>query len=68
MIQLIDSFNGNKISSHKSVLGAVKAQQKHDRAVKRRNGSNSYIWYEFKKNGVSIDSEEIIEAKMALGL
>ena len=68
MIILSDSFNGNKISSHRSVLGAVKAQQKHDRAVKRNNGANSYVWYEFKRNGVSVDPDDIIEAKMYLGI
>lgn len=68
MIKLIDSFNDNILSSHRTVLGAVKAQQKHDRSVKRNNGANSYVWYEFKRDGVSIDSGEIIEAKRSLGL
>lgn len=43
MFQLIDTFNNRKISSHRTLVAAVKASAKHSRAVRKANGSNSYI-------------------------
>jgi hypothetical protein len=47
MIILQDEFNRVQISRHRSVLAAVKAQQAHLKAVRRHNGSNSYLIYGF---------------------
>jgi hypothetical protein len=45
MITLTDTFNKKKISSHRTVLAAVKAQSKHLAKVKKVNGANSYLTY-----------------------
>jgi len=66
-IQLIDCFNGSKISTHRNIENAVKAQRKHLAAVKRRNGQNSFLTYSFKyANGKSVDQELVMDAKFAL--
>lgn len=43
---LIDSFNGSEISRHRSIRAAVVAERKHLHAVRRANGSNSYLTYD----------------------
>lgn len=50
-IILTDTFNNRKISTHRTVEAAVKAQAKHLQAVKRANGDSSYLTY-------SIDAED----------
>jgi len=45
MFILRDTFNDVLISKHRTVLGAVKAQAKHIRAVRKHNGDNSYLTY-----------------------
>ena len=40
---LTDTFNDRTISTHRTIDAAVKAQIKHQRAVKRANGAHSYI-------------------------
>jgi hypothetical protein len=41
--RLYDTFNRIIISNHRSLRAAVLAERKFSRAVKRANGSNSYI-------------------------
>jgi len=43
MFKLIDTFNARTISTHRTLDAAVKAQAKHSRAVRKANGSSSYI-------------------------
>ena len=43
MYHLINMFNRTIISSHRTEGAARKADVKHQRAVKRANGQNSYI-------------------------
>jgi hypothetical protein len=44
MYHLINTFNNDRlISRHRTLVAAVKASIKHDRAVKKYNGQNSYI-------------------------
>lgn len=43
MYKLIDTFNNCTISRHRTVEAAVKADIRFQRAVKRANGTNSYI-------------------------
>jgi len=67
MILLLDTFNHTEISRHRSILAAVKASRKHDRAVKLHNGANSYIPYGYRNSdGTPVDPDEITAAKMAL--
>ena len=42
---LKDAFNGVILSRHKTIDAAVRAKDKHLRAVKRANGENSYLEY-----------------------
>jgi hypothetical protein len=43
MYILTDTFNGRELSRHRTIEAAVKAMQRTDRAVKRNNGSTSYL-------------------------
>jgi hypothetical protein len=67
MITLRDTFNRRTISTHRTLLAAVRAQRKHLAAVKKANGSSSYLTYGFlDKTGAAIDPEAIAEARIAL--
>lgn len=67
MFTLADSFNGIKISNHRTVLAAVKAKRLHGKAVKRANGSSSYLTYRIEHaNGGLVDSELLIAAEMEI--
>ena len=41
--RIYDTFNRNPISTHRSLKAAVIAEDKFSRAIRRRNGGNSYI-------------------------
>ena len=45
-IILTDTFNNHIISTHRSVKAAVAKRLAHLRAVRRANGSSSYLTYE----------------------
>ena len=62
MFELYDTFNGHTISRHRSIEAAIKADRKFQRAVKRANGSNSYIPTEIRENGEAIDENDYYEA------
>jgi len=47
-IELWDSFNNVLISKHNTLENAISAQKKHLKKVKKANGQNSYLTYEFK--------------------
>lgn len=51
MFHLIDTFNDRRISSHRSLEAAIKADRAYDRAVKRANGESSYIPTEYREGG-----------------
>ena len=64
MYHLIDTFNSHRISSHRTIKAAVKADNAYQRAVKRANGESSYIptaYYEggtqktWRSKGVQVD-------------
>jgi hypothetical protein len=64
---LIDTFNDRPLSRHRSLLAAVRAKGKHLRAVRRRNGQNSYLTYEVTgPDGARIDGHELLEAREAV--
>ena len=67
MIQLLDTFNSVLISTHRTVIAAVKASRAHNKAVKRRNGPGSYIPYGYRDTtGKPIDPDDITAAQMTL--
>lgn len=51
MIELIDTFNSVRLSRHRTLLAAVRAQRKHLAAVRRHNGDNAYLTYGFRREG-----------------
>jgi len=67
MIKLIDTFNNQLISKHKSLRNAIKAQRKHLKAIKKRNGNSSYITYALEnEDGTENDWELIDEIRIQL--
>jgi hypothetical protein len=59
-IILTDAFNGRKISSHRTVEKAIKARDAHLRAIKKSNGSSSYLTY-----SITADNGQDISAQIA---
>lgn len=65
--RLHDTFNGTVISNHRTLLNAVKARAAHARAVRRRNGSGSYVTYKITtSDGSEISAREMGAAVCAL--
>ena len=62
-IELCDTFNNQLISRHKSINTAVIARRKHLTKVKRANGPNSYLTYEYRQDGKELDSDLVGEAE-----
>ena len=66
MYTLTDTFNGYTISRHRTLEAAIRAQRRHLAAVRRANGSNSYLTYEITRNGERIDGERWEEAELSI--
>ena len=66
MITLTDTFNNRTISRHRTVEAAVKAQRKHARAIRRRNGPGSYLTYSVTDDDRNDLHDEILQAEMGL--
>ncbi len=67
MFTLTDTFNNSIISRHRSLLAAVRAERKHARAIRLRNGGNAYVTYKITKpDGSGIDWSELQEAREAV--
>lgn len=67
MYTLNDTFNGRKLSAHRTVKAAVKAKLAHLAAVKRANSSSSYLWYSItRSDGNPVGCEETTQAAMEL--
>lgn len=65
MIHLFDSFNNVKISSHRTLMGAIKSQYKHALNVKKANGQNSYVTYSYKTDDDKpVDWDDLLKAKL----
>ena len=63
MITLADTFNQSIISTHRTVLAAVRARAAHARRVERRNGRGSYINYSIRSTTGADIREEILIAQ-----
>jgi hypothetical protein len=66
MYTLTDTFNGCTISRHRTLEAAIRAQRRHLAAVRRANGSNSYLTYDITRNGERIDGERWEEAELSI--
>jgi hypothetical protein len=67
MITLRETFNNRTISTHRTLLAAVRAQRKHVAAVRKANGRSTYLPYEFlDKTGAKISDEAVTEARIEL--
>jgi hypothetical protein len=58
-IILTDTFNDRIISNHRSIAAAVAARLRHARAVRKRNGGNSYVTYSITAEDGSDITEEV---------
>lgn len=63
-IILTDTFNDRTISTHRSVRAAVAKRLAHLRAVKKANGSSSYLTYEITAADGSDIRDEVEAAEM----
>lgn len=43
MYTVYDTFNDRVVSRHRTIRNAEKADRKHQKAIKKYNGQNSYI-------------------------
>ena len=59
-----DTFNKKTVSTHRTLLAAVKGERKFLRAVKRSNGANSYLPMQIRENGVRVVDEVLTEARI----
>ena len=69
--RLCDTFNRCIISNHRSLRAAVLAERKFLRAVKRANGSNSYIptrieYLTDDQQWIGVPSDEVMDVKHQL--
>jgi hypothetical protein len=63
MFELYDTFNDRLISKHRTLAGAVRAQSKHLRALRRREGSWSYVTYSIEHDGTAVHANAIMAAE-----
>ena len=63
MYELYDTFNDHLISKHRTLAGAVRAQSKHLRSLRRREGSGSYVTYSIGHDGKAVCENEIMAAE-----
>lgn len=67
---VFDTFNKTTVSAHRSLEAAAKSERRFLRAVKRANGSNSYIPTEIRKDGeplwTDLDQYALTEIRMNL--
>ena len=68
MFYLFDTFNNSLISRHRTLIGAVKAQIRHLRAVRKRNGDNSYLTYGIEDESGPVSEHLIMRAEQEVSL
>ena len=68
MFKLIDTFNNTRISQHRTLEAAVKADIKHGKAVRRNNGQNSYIPTKIvnTETGETVDHDQVLRLRSTL--
>ena len=66
-IELWNTFNSSKISSHRTVEAAVAARIGHSKAVERTNGPGSYTTYAIRyADGSPVEMEACMAAEESL--
>ena len=69
MYTLIDIFNDRVISRHRTLEAAMRAEIKHDKAVKKHNGTSSYIPTGIlTPAGEPVDADTYNELRYRLGI
>jgi nucleoside diphosphate kinase len=69
MYTLINTFGNIAISDHRTLVGALKKQKKHAKAIRGIYGQNSYVTYKIvKSDDTIITRDEEIEAQIAAGI
>ena len=69
MYTLHNTFSASIISRHRTLLNAVKANNAHLRAIRRRNGPNSYTTYAITNDkGERVGIDDIHDAEHQLDL
>ena len=63
-----DTFNDRTVSSHRTLLAAVKAKAKFNRSVRRSNGTNSYIPTVISHKGTPVPEHELYAAEREAGV
>lgn len=66
MITLTDTFNGVRISRHRTVKAAELARRRHAAKVRKANGANSYVTYGFRSDDGRELGDEIERARIEL--
>jgi hypothetical protein len=66
MYTLIDTFNSTTLSTHRTLLAAIKCQKAHSKRLKKHS---AYVTYKVvKSDGSQITRDEEIEAQIAAGI
>jgi hypothetical protein len=69
MYTLINTFGNIAISNHRTLVAALKKQQKHAKAIRAIYGQHSYVTYKIvKSDDTLITRDEMIEAEIAAGI
>ena len=69
MYTLINTFGNIAISDHRTLVGALRKQKKHVKAIRGIYGQNSYVTYKIvKSDGTQITRDEMIDAEIAAGI
>ncbi len=69
MYTLHDTFNSYVISRHRCLFAAVRARRKHARAIRRRNGPNSYVTYAIRDDdGDAVNYYDLIATEQQLDM
>jgi hypothetical protein len=64
-IELWDTFNNRKISSHKTIQAAVEARRRHLKGVRKANGGYCYLTYEYRQGGKKMHGAEVDKVEAA---
>ena len=65
---LFDTFNACRLSTHKTLVNAIKAQHEHTRRLRKYHRGNGYVNYAIRRSDDrNITRDERIEAQLVAG-
>ena len=65
---LFDTFNACRLSTHKSLVNALKAQRTHTKRLRKYHRGNGYVNYAIRRSDDRmITRDEMIEAQLVAG-